>query len=364
MDPYEPEPLPPRSVNWESHLSASIVASMALGEYKGILRGLINPYLLLAPLNYREAVISSRIEGTQATVEEVMRFEIEDERSILTEDQKSAQEVVNYCKAMAEAVKLLESKPLCINTIRELHSILLTSVRGKDKDPGEIRKKQNWIGTKGCTMEQASFLPPDPMYVMDFLSKWENYVHKKEDNILIQLAIIKAQFELIHPFRDGNGRIGRMLVPLILYSKKVLPIPSFYISAYLEKHDDEYRHRLLAISQEKDWDGWISFFLEAMIEQAKENNEKADSIIKLNAEMRQIIPRILNSTYSTQVIDTMFASPMFDSKHFANNSGIPKESVRWIFQKLNKNEIIDIYREGSGSRGTMYIFPRLLEITR
>jgi len=262
--------------------------------------------LLLVPLNYREAVISSRIEGTQTTVEEVMRFEIDGKTVIETESQKNSQEVVNYCKAMAKGVELLDNKPLCINSIRELHRILLNSVRGEDKDPGEIRRTQNWIGPRGCTQEEASFLPPDPSRVMDDLSDWENYAHKKESNLFVQLAIIKAQFELIHPFRDGNGRIGRMLVPLILYNKKVLPVPCFYISAYLEKHDDIYRERLLAISREKDWDGWISFFLKAMIEQAQENNEKVNMIIELNKDMRQKVPDILRSKFSTQVIDTCF----------------------------------------------------------
>jgi len=364
MEPYKPEKLPPKSIDGGAHTELSLTAGMALGEYKGILRGVINPFLLLVPLNYKEAVLSSRIEGTQTTVEEVMRFEIDAENIIETESQKNSQEVVNYCKAMAKGVELLADKPLCINIIRELHRILLTSVRGEDKDPGEIRKAQNWIGPSGCSQEEASFLPPEPFRVMDDLSDWENYIHKEESNILVQLAVIKAQFELIHPFRDGNGRIGRMLVPLILYNKKILPTPCFYISAYLEKHDDIYRKQLSAISQEKDWDGWISFFLKAMIEQARENNEEVNSIIKLNTDIRRDVPKILNSRYSPQVIDTMFSSPLFNKNQFCKASGIPKESLRWIFQKLEENEIIAIYSEAKGSRGTTYMFPKLLEIIK
>lgn len=368
MEPYLPSRLP-LEIDWETHISQSLEAGIALGEYKGVLRGIINPYLFLAPLNLREAVISSRIEGTQTTVEEVMRFGIEEGQIVQSDSQKNSQEVVNYCNAMNAGVNLLSKKPMCVNTLCEIHRVLLTSVRGEEKNPGEIRRTQNWIGPDGCTQDEAIFVPPDPMVVKEYLYNWEDYIHIQERNIFVQLAIIKAQFELIHPFRDGNGRIGRMLVPLILYNKGLLPSPTFYISAYLQKNDKVYRERLLAISQESDWSGWISFFLHAMLEQAKENNERADALMKLYKDLKQIIPNLLDSKYSSYIIDAMFSFPMFNSNIFIKSiedSGIviPKDTVTWILRKLRENEIISVYSEASGRRGAIYVFPKLMELTK
>ena len=154
-------------------------------------------------------------------------------------------EIINYRKAMGAAVEKMAGRPFGINTIRELHRILLTGVRGRYKDPGEIRRIQNYIASPGTPIDQATFIPPSPEMIMDALSNWEDYLYETEKDPLVQLAILKAQFELIHPFRDGNGRIGRMLVPIILYHKKILSQPMFYISAYLERNRDVYYERLL-----------------------------------------------------------------------------------------------------------------------
>jgi len=235
---------------------------------------------------------------------------------------------------------------------------------GANKNPGEIRTDLNWIGPEGCSIDQAFFVPPEPMLVLEALSNWENYLHEEERDSLIQLAILKAQFELIHPFNDGNGRIGRMLVPLILYYKGLLSSPTFYISSYLEQHDKIYRERLRAISREEDWNGWVSFFLQAIIEQARENIDKAQAILDLYNEMKQEIPQIMSTKHQITIIDTIFSATIINSNYFAETSGIPRTSVVWILQRLRESEILDIYREGSGRRGTLYVFPRLLEITK
>jgi len=255
-------------------------------------------------------------------------------------------------------------RPLRINTIRDLHRILLSGVRGRHKNPGEIRSRQNYIAPPGTPIENATFVPPAPWDVMDALSNWEIYLHSQEKDPIVQLAVLKAQFELIHPFLDGNGRIGRMLVPLILYSKGVLSSPTFYISSYLERNRDVYYERLLAISREGDWNGWISFFLQAIVEQAEENCRKAKAIIDLYNEMKQKIPKVTRSQYSVQIMDTIFFRPRFNTNNFVDISKIPRPSATRILRELKEKEILVVLREGHGQRPNLYEFTELVDIIR
>jgi len=199
---------------------------------------------------------------------------------------------------------------------------------------------------------------------MDALSNWEMYLHSDEKDPLVQLAVLKAQFELIHPFLDGNGRIGRMLVPLILYSKKIISSPNFYISDYLERNRDTYHDRLLAISRDGDWNGWIDFFLQAVIEQADLNSMKARAILSLYDDMKTRIPDITGSRYSIQAIDAIFSRPIFNTREFSRISAIPRESATKILSELKDNDILEVLRQGQGRRPTTYIFASLIEITQ
>jgi Fic family protein len=239
----------------------------------------------------------------------------------------------------------------------------LTGVRGRNKDPGEIRRIQNYIAPPGTPLERATYVPPTPPMIMDALSNWEGYLHSDEKDSLVQLAILKAQFELIHPFLDGNGRIGRMLVPLILFRKGLLSSPMFYISAYLERNRDVYYERLRAISSEGDWNGWISFFLKALVEQADENSRKARAILALYNSMKQRVPDITHSHYPIQAIDAMFSKPIFKSRDFAERSRIPVKSAPRIVQELKEGGILGVLREGRGRRSAIYVFSELIDIT-
>ena len=265
---------------------------------------------------------------------------------------------------MNAAVEELNKRPLCTNTIRNLHCILLAGVRGRDKNPGEIRNRPNWIGPRGTPIERAIFVPPDPWEVKDALFNWEQYLHSEEKDNIVQLEVLKAQFEQIHPFSDGNGRIGRMLVPLILYSKNVLTSPTFYISSYLERNRDLYYDRLITISQEGNWNGWINFFLQAVVEQADENCQKAKDVIELYNRMKQQLPEITHSQYTIQAIDTIFARPIFNSSEFAKRSEIPKQTAMRILRELMDNDILKLSRQGSGSRPNTYSFTDLIDIVR
>jgi Fic family protein len=369
MEPYSPDTLPLKIIDWERHITLIGKANAALARYDGILLGMVNPQVLLSPLTTREAVLSSRIEGTQASLEEVLRYEADigepgKEHEIPDTPQiRDIQEIINYRKAMGAAVEELAARPFSINTIRNLHRILLTGVRGRHKDPGEIRRIQNYIAPPGTPIDQAMFIPPSPERVMDALSNWEDYLFCTEKDPLVQLAVLKAQFELVHPFLDGNGRIGRMLVPIILYQKKVLSRPMFYISAYLERNRDVYYERLLAISRDGDWNGWVSFFLEALTQQAEENSQKARDILELYRSMKTKVTNVTRSQYSPQTIDALFSSPIINSSSFPIKSGIPSRTAQRIIQRLGQEGILRLLREGKGSRSAVYLFPELLAIT-
>lgn len=362
MEPYVPGPLPPEGIDWVALVSLIGRANAALARYDGIVQGIVNPEILLAPLLTREAVLSSRIEGTQASLEDVLQFEADVDGRAAPANVDDIQEVVNYRLALRQGVRELETRPIGINLLRSLHATLLSGVRGRDREPGEVRRNQNWIGRPGTPMEQASFVPPEPSLVVDALTDWENYLHREERDTLVQVAILKGQFELIHPFRDGNGRIGRMLIPLILYRKRVIASPTFYISASIERHRRVYYDRLLGLSQRDDWTGWCAFFLEMVIEQAGEDGAKAQAIRALYDEMKYRVPEITRSHYAIAAVDALFAKPIFRPSQFVELSQILSGTARRIIGELEDSHVISAYSEGRGSRPTVYEFRQLLDI--
>jgi Fic family protein len=363
MEPYIPTILPIKDIDWAAHVSHIGKANAALARYDGILQGIINPNILLSPLMTREAVLSSKIEGTQVSLEDVLQYEADIKEPFKPEQVMDIHEVLNYRKAMGFAVDELKTRQLTINMIRDVHRILLTDVRGKDRAPGEIRRIQNYIAPPGTPIEKATFIPPTPPSIMDALSNWESYLYMEEKDPLVQLAILKAQFELIHPFSDGNGRIGRILVPLILYNKKILSSPVFYISAYLESNRPIYYERLLAISRDNDWNGWISFFLQAIREQADDNSQKAKSVLELYGDMKEVIPEMIPSKHAIHVIDGIFSKPIFKSTYLYEITGNNKMAARRILHQLVDKEILKVMQEAKGRQPSVYAFTKLLEIT-
>jgi Fic family protein len=362
VTPYVPEPLPPAGIDWESHIPQIASANRALARYDGILQAIPNPEILLSPLLTQEAVLSSRIEGTQASLEDVLRFEANPKEEISDTTLADIQEIINYREALRAAVDATKTRQLDIALICDLHRILLTDSRGRDRELGCIREIQNFIGRDGY-IEHAIFVPPAPENVPRALAEWEAYLQGEEKDVLVQLSVLKAQFEIIHPFCDGNGRIGRMLVPLILYEKELIGSPMFYISAYFERHRPVYYERLLAVSRDRDWNGWISFFLGAIEEQAEENGRKAKEILGLYDEMKQAVPEVTRSQYAIAAVDALFKTPIFVPSEFYEQSTIPKKTANRILQQLREQEIIAVLEEGGGRRAAMYLFPRLIAIT-
>ena len=363
MKPYEPQRLPLDCIDWPAHVTLIGQANAALARYDGMLQSIINPAILLSPLTTQEAVLSSRIEGTQATLGEVLQFEVGGPEPDDPSRRADVLEILNYRRAMAEAVTELKTRPFSLNLLRRLHAILLDSVRGRDKSPGRFRRAQNYIAPPGEPIERAIYVPPSWEQVETGMGNWEEYYHAKEKDPLVQLAVVKAQFELIHPFLDGNGRLGRMLVPIHLFEQGVLSNPVFYLSAYLERHRNVYYERLRAISGQGDWNGWVAFFLTALVEQALDNTLKTRKIIALYDRLKAEVPEIIRSQYVMQAIDALFDRPIFQTSDFAGRSGISRDSAFRILNALKQNGIVHELRPKRGRRGAILAFSELLEIT-
>jgi len=360
VKPYEPRQLPLDGLDYQRLFALVGDANAELARYDGLLQGIVNPSVMLSPLTNEEAVLSSKIEGTQATVDEVL----EQEAGLIKEGEKykDIQEIINYREALRSAHGYLDERPISIAFIRELHRTLLNSVRGQDKTLGEFRKEQNWIGQYGCSIEQASFVPPNPLQLLDHLEAWQAYISLNDIDLLLQAAVVHAQFELLHPFKDGNGRIGRILIPLFLYQKKKLSQPMFYLSSYLEVNREEYYVRLQNISREGDWNSWIAFFLTAITEQAKSNNKKVKAMMILYEAMKIKIHDITHSQYTIHLLDAIFDRPIFGTTDFVKRTNIHKPTAMGLLRQLKTHDILKELRPGSGRRAAILCFPELLNI--
>lgn len=364
MHPFEPHALPLTDLDWRQLLPLVGQANAALARYDGLLAGIPNPAVMLSPLTTQEAVLSSKIEGTQATVDEVL----EQEAGLLKEGEKfeDIQEISNYRKALYQAREYLKDYPIRLGFVRELHRTLMSSVRGQDKTPGEFRLDQNWIGRMGCTMEEATFVPPNPVQLPDHLRAWETYLDSDDVDCLIQTAVVHAQFELLHPFKDGNGRIGRILIPLFLYQKKVLSQPMFYLSEYLENHRDEYYLRLKGISAENDWNNWIAYFLRATATQAAQNAQRVAAIQALYEEMKLAIHETTHSQYTVHLLDAIFSKPIFRTSELAqrltDEHGIHGKTAPALLRQLRNAGILREIQPGAGRRSATLCFPRLINL--
>ncbi|WP_343608762.1 Fic/DOC family N-terminal domain-containing protein [Novosphingobium sp.] len=338
-------------------------ANAAVARYEGVLAGIPNPNVLLSPLTSREAVLSSKIEGTQVTLGEVLEFEAQghlfDES---TPKKADAREVLNYRAALHEATNLMAELPLSQRLIKATHRVLMNGVRGRNKDPGEYRRIPNWIGPEGCTVEQARFVPPGADALDGCMSAWEAYIHADAPDRLVQLAIVHAEFEAIHPFLDGNGRLGRLVIPLFLFSHGLLSRPNFYLSEYLEANRDEYYDRLLSVSRDGDWTGWVRFFLQGIIAQADVNTRKALAILRLHEEKRDWVAEVTHSQYAVRALDWIFQRPIFKTPDFIESAQIPGATARSIIRVLRDQGMLTELVAASGRAPATLAFSELLNI--
>ena len=355
---------PPGRLDWDTLIPLLGPSAAAVARYDGTLAALPNAQVLLSPLTTQEAVLSSRIEGTQATFGEVLEFEAEGESTTLSAERRAdIQEVLNYRKAMREAGRLLDTLPLCKRVVTSAHRVLMEGVRGHGKVPGAFRRIPNWIGPPGCSLEEARYVPIDAGQLAEGMSAWERYANSEEPpDRLVQLAILHAEFEALHPFLDGNGRLGRMIIPLFLWQSRMIQAPMFYISAFMEANRDEYYERLLAVSRDDDWSGWCRFFLRAVQAQAEANHRTASAILQLYDGLKPSIRELTHSQYATQALDWLFERPIFKSSHFVKNAGIPAPTAKRILRVLTKDGMLRTLRPGSGRRAGILAFRGLLNI--
>jgi Fic family protein len=354
---------PPDQIDWAKLIPWIGPASAALARYDGTLKVIPNSSVLLSPLTTQEAVLSSKMEGTQATMAEVLEYEAGGDKTEISAERKNdIHEVLNYRQAVREAEKLLETLPLCQRIIKQAHSILMTGVRGHNKSPGEYRKIPNWIGPHGCSIEQATYVPVSADKLQDGLSHWEAFVHTEFPDKLVQLSILHAEFEALHPFLDGNGRLGRMFVPLFLFNCGLIHSPMFYISAFLEANKEEYCERLNAVSRDDNWTDWCVFFLKTIKIQAEENQKKAQSIMELYEEKKKQVVELTHSQYAIHSLDFIFGNPIFKSSLFVGQPAIPDPTAKRILAALRDSGMLKTLREGKGRMSAIYAFSELLNI--
>lgn len=377
--PYIPFQLPIEElIDINVFLNDLLEANRRLGEYEILLRkSKINPNLLLAPITLQEAIQSTRIEGTQVTLDDMLEYGADE--SMKNSD---IQEVINYSDALRVGESMLSQIPISTRMIKEMHRILLSgNVRGKNRNPGEFRSTQNFIGEEGCTINNATFIPPEPHLVNDFMSNLEKYINEPTDNLndLIRIAIIHAQFETIHPFLDGNGRIGRILIPLYLYSKNIINRPSFFMSESLEKDKFKYYKLLndtrVVISDDEDedqvkkdialasqkWNNWIKFFISCAISQANKNIQLIESIDSLYNTTIDKGKNIISSHKIIDIINIMFERPIFTKKTILNRLDIPASTLTNYLNKLEEAEVI---YSNDKLRNKKYYFYDLITLLR
>ncbi len=359
---FNPHNLPLKELNWIDIIEYIGPAHDSIARFDGLLQSIPNPSILLSPLTAQEAVLSSKIEGTQATIQEVLKYEADLDLDGVTEHKRGdIQEILNYRQAMFFAISEMEKVGFTQRLLKGIHKILLSGVRGQNQTPGEFRKKDVYIGTPGKP-ELARYVPPVWQDLDKHLTNFEQYANLDDKDLIVQLAIIHAQFEIIHPFSDGNGRMGRIIMPLFLKFKGVLNSPMLYLSGYFENHRDEYYSSLQAISDNNDWEQWIQYFLKAVVEQTNENIEKAKKVQVLYERLKNTIATVVNSKYAFVTLDAIFSRPIFNGVQFREISEIPETSSHRILRELENSGVIKMLRKASGRSPAVYSFDELLSI--
>ena len=372
MQPYIPQILPLEKLDISApDLIASLgEANRALARYDSLLEQSPVSHLLIAPLVRREALLSSRIEGSQSTLNEVFQFGEDESFAERGEQRDDLNEIRNYVDALNLGEAELGYRRFSLNLLKTLHEVLLgrRSVRGLTKNPGRFRLDQNWIGLPGAGVEQARYVPPPPHVVIDFMENWERFFRSDWVDGPVQAAVMHAQFELIHPFDDGNGRLGRLLIPLFLYQKKVISHPNFYPSAYLARNRDAYVESLNRLGGENgDWHGWIAFFLQALIAQAEETTRKVGTITSCYEALKRRVVDLTRSQFAVPLLDAMFERPVFkraslEKKLAALEKPPTRPALHGLLQKLVRQNVLRIQVEGKGRRGTIYALGELMQL--
>ncbi len=354
---FHPNRLPP-SIEWTGKLAVALAnAATLVGKLAGEGRRLPNPHVLIRPFVRREAVFSSRIEGTQSTLGELLAAEA---GAAVERSPEDLREVGNYVLALEYGIKRLKTLPLSLRLVRELHEKLMTGVRGEHATPGEFRRVQNWIGHAGATLAQASYVPPPPGALREHLSAWEEFLHDQMLPPLIHAALAHYQFEAIHPFLDGNGRVGRLLITLELCERNVLPAPFLYLSAFFEATRADYYGGLRGITDGGDWAGWLEYFLNAVARQAEDALSRAERTNKLLEQWRLKMASDAHAKVAVQMVDMLGANPFLTPRGAQQRMGLAYNTVVRAIGQLEKRGIVK--EVSGGKRDRVYCAKKLLQI--
>lgn len=353
---FHPHPLPPEIV-WTPKLVRVLShADRLLGRLAGEGRRLPNPNLLIRPFVQREAVYSSRIEGTQATLGELLAADAGVSSEHSPEDLR---EVGNYVTALEHGLKRLETLPLSLRLVRELHEKLMTGVRGDHATPGQFRRTQNWIGRPGCTLAEASYVPPPPADLLDHLGRWEEFLHDESVPPLVHAALMHYQFEAIHPFIDGNGRVGRLLITLSLCARGVLTEPLLYLSAFFEATRNDYYDGLRGITARGDWAGWLEYFFNGVARQSEDALSRAERINQQLADWREAFAGS-GSKVPLQLIDLVGSNPFLTPRETERRLGVAYNTVMRAITALEEGGVLT--KVGESKRDRVFCARAILAI--
>ncbi len=350
---FVPAPLPPELIYSAPLVRLLSVADAALSELSGLGRILPNPHLLIAPYLRREAVLSSRIEGTRTSLADLLADEA---GQVPPVDKNDVREVRNYVDALEFGIERLQTLPLSLRLVRELHQRLMHGVRGDRATPGEFRRSQNWIGPAGSTPATAPYVPPPPLEMAETLSSWESFLHRRDElPDLIQCALLHEHFEAIHPFLDGNGRVGRLLITLFLIERGRLSQPLLYLSEYIERNRDEYYRGLQRVRTHGDWTNWLHYFLYGVQWSAQRALRQARQLMTLRERMRA---RVANEPRALALIDELFVNPFIDANRVKSLQSVSDPTARKVLATLVAADLIT--EESGRSWGRQYLAREVL----
>lgn len=363
---YHDGQFPPASLDYGRILPALLAATDALARYDQMLKGLHNSEIFLAPLRSQEAVLSSRMEGTISTMDEVFQLEAEyADPSGPVDDERRADglETFLYQLALRTAQRQMqEGRPLSISLVRSIHQQLLTVGRGAGKSPGAFKTEQNYIGERGT--REATYVPIAPEKLDTGMEALFALIGDRTRPILLRAALAHVEFEALHPFKDGNGRVGRMLITLMLWAEGAISAPHFYISRYFADHKAGYIAAMREVSAGGAWDEWCVFFLTAVKEQAIHNLDVASRIRGLYEQMKPRFAEVLASKWSVQALDFVFTSPVFLNSRFTGHAGIPAPTAARFTRMLLEAGLLQTVREAAGRQPAIYRFEPLMELVR
>jgi Fic family protein len=354
---FHPKVLPP-AIEWTETLAVALAnASTMVGKLAGEGRRLPNPHVLIRPFIRREAVFSSRIEGTQSTLGELLASEA---GAAVERSPEDLREVGNYVVALEYGIERLKTLPLSLRLVRELHEKLMTGVRGQHATPGEFRRTQNWIGPPGATLAQASYVPPPPGSLGEHLAAWEKFLHDQMLPPLIHTALAHYQFEAIHPFLDGNGRVGRLLITIELCERNVLPAPFLYLSAFFDATRTDYYGGLRGITEAGNWAGWLQYFLNGVARQAEDALSRAERTNKLLEQWRRKLASDTHAKAAFQMVDLLGANPFVTPRGAQQRLGLAYNTIMRAIVQLEKQGIVE--EVSGGKRDRVYCARKLLQI--